>query len=156
MIMYRLKIMLIALYLFLPSGQSVLAQPQEHTAEFGDYLVRYSAALVDELPRLKEKYGLVEAADHAILVITVQPKDASRRDLDPTLKADVRARANNLKEKSTDIEMKEIVTNQYTSYVGTLDVSHREYVDFMITVQPQGDDQIFRFRFREQFFTRRS
>lgn len=130
------------------AGASSSAQLDESPLreQFGDYTVIYSVvrsdALADEIAR---QHGVPSNREAALLNVTVQRSGAN-------VPAQIDVEAVNLAQQTREIEMMATVANGFVSYVGVVDVSEREVVDFHLEILPEGAAAPIDFTFRESFF----
>ena len=137
------------LALFLMAGQAMAQQAQD----FGEYVVHYNALNTNLItPKVAQGYDIRRSSSRALLNITVLKKVMNNPGT-PT-QAVVTASGRNLTGQTREVEIREISdTEGAIYYIGELSVRNMETFDFTINVKPEGSDQEFDVKFRQQFYT---
>ncbi|MEW5757300.1 MAG: DUF4426 domain-containing protein [Pseudomonadota bacterium] len=130
------------------------AEHYETSERFDNYILRYNAVTTDELPDLREQYGIKETPNKAMIIVTLQELTDGDELTAPTVDMHVAVTARNLIGQIKKVKMRKIVSNNDISYIGTLDVLNEDWVNFHITVEPADSDQVYRTQFHRQFFTK--
>ncbi len=121
--------------------------------DFDNYRVHYSAFNSTIIaPEIARAYGLNRSHYRGILNITVQRKEGDALTY-PAADANLQVEATNLADQTRQIAMQRIEEGDAIYYIGEFPVSHREVLNFRVDVQPEGSDQNYDLRFRQQFFT---
>ena len=140
----RLFIVLIGLFVSL----SCLAQQAE---EFGQHVVHYNTMNTNMLsPEVASAYGIQRSGTRGLLNIAVLKKEED--GLNTPVTARVSATATNLAGQRRDLEMQEIQDQDAIYYVATFRFHNEEYLNFQVSVQPEGRDRRHEFSFRQQFY----
>jgi len=125
----------------------------EQSQDFGDYVVHFNAITTDLLPpQVASGYNIQRSANKVLLNITVLKKVLGAAA--SPVEAEVTAEAVNLTDQHHAIEMREVKEQGAVYYLGTLSVDNQETYDFTVRVTPEGMENPFVVRFRQQFFTR--
>ncbi len=116
---------------------------------FGDYEVHYSVFNSSFLgPENAARYGVVRAADRAVLNISVR----SRRDgKSRPVPAQVRAIRNDLIHRRP-LEFTRVQEQDAVYYLAQFLFQHRERLHFEITVEPAGGSRAYSFRFQQRLY----
>ena len=69
------------------------------------------------------------------------------------VKANITGNAINLNAQTKTLKPREIVEGTAIYYIGELSITHREVLDFDFNITPEGEDNPFNLKFRQQFFT---
>lgn len=128
------------------------------TEDFGDYQVHYNALATDEIPpAVATGFGIVRSKNRALLNISVtlkhQAEDAP--GVRP-VEADVTVNASNLTGQTKDVRIRRIVEEgdyKATYYIAEINVADGETLIFDVDVRPDGADETFSIRFKQQFYT---
>lgn len=130
------------------STSAPLAAAQAHVQESGDYVLRASTVSAADLPhRVREQHGIQTDPNTAVLNITVHRKTTTALNNVP---ARLEVRARNLLGVETDVVMRETITNDLVSYMGTYRFLPREVLSFHITAYPEGAKQSITLQFRDR------
>lgn len=144
----QLAIYLTAISVFTVANPAHAAQSQD----FGDYIVHYNAITTEMLPpSVASAYSIQRSSNVVLLNITVL-KEVMGTPGTP-VNAEVEASAVNLTNQHHNVTMREIEEKNAIYYIGTLGVDNRETYQFTVMVTPEGMQQPFVVRFRQQFFT---
>lgn len=139
--------------LLLPLALTAGRAAAELSQDFGDYVVHFNAVTTDMLPpQVASQYNIQRSSNKALLTISVLKKVLGAAATPVT--AEVRAEAVNLTDQHRAIEMREIEEQGARYYLGTFNVDNQETYDFTVRVEPEGVDEPFVVKFRQQFFTR--
>lgn len=144
----RFPLVLLVAVLLAAGGRAHAEQSQD----FGDYVVHFNALTTDMLPpQVASGYNIQRSSNKVLLNITVLKKVLGAAA--GPVEAKVDAEAVNLTDQHHDIAMREVKEQGAIYYLGTLNVDNRETYDFTVNVTPEGLQQPFVVRFRQQFFT---
>ncbi|MEJ2515404.1 MAG: DUF4426 domain-containing protein [Gammaproteobacteria bacterium] len=125
---------------------------RENFEDFGDYVVHFNAQSTSVLPpEVARAYGIQRSSNRAMLNISVLRK-APGSPGEPTAAA-VDVDASNLTGQLKDLTLREIKEGEAIYYIGEFPVANRETLIFDISVRPEGVNEPFRVRFRQQFYT---
>lgn len=125
---------------------------RENFQDFGDYVVHFNAQSTATLPpEVARAYGIQRSSNRAMINVTVIEKvPGSTGRPSP---ATVGVTATNLTGQLKDVAIRELREGDAIYYIGELSVANRETLVFDITVRPEGAQEAFRVRFRQQFYT---
>ena len=124
----------------------------ENSAQFGDYTVYYNAFTSDTLqPSMARAYNITRSKNRGLLSVSILKKSLS--PLGTPVKAKVNASATNLTGQLKNIIIREVQDGASVYYLSEFHVSHKEVLDFVLEVQPEGETAPFTVKFRQQFFT---
>lgn len=124
----------------------------ENSAQFGDYTVYYNAFTSDTLqPSMARAYNITRSKNRGLLSVSILKKSLS--PLGTPVKAKVNASATNLTGQLKNIIIREVQDGASVYYLSEFHVSHKEVLDFVLEVQPEGEAAPFTVKFRQQFFT---
>ena len=130
--------------------QTALAQQSQ---DFGEYVVHYNALNTNMItPQVAQTYGIRRSSSRAMINITVLKKVMSNPGT--PVKASVSASGRNLTGQTRVVEIREISDQEgAVYYIGELSVRNMETFSFTVNVTPEGTDQTFEVKFRQQFYT---
>jgi len=139
-----------------PAGQSSSEPKTEITrrsfSEFGDYVVHYNAQATEMLPpEVARAYGIQRSANRAIVTVSVLRK--AEGTIGEPVPATVTIEASNLTGQLKSVDTRQIQESGAIYYLGEIGVANQETLIFDISVQPEGSQQPFRIKFRQQFYT---
>jgi hypothetical protein len=145
------QISLFLLKLFVLCGIPAVALAQ--TSEtFGDYTIYYNAFTSDTLqPSVAKTYNITRSKSLGLLTVSVVKKSLS--PLGKPVKAQVKAEATNLTGQLKTVEVREVDDGNAIYYLSEIYVTHKEVLDFKLTITPEGESTPFVVKFRQQFFT---
>lgn len=139
---------------------SVFSQPAHAggTETFGEYQVHYNALATDDIPpAVATGFGIVRSKNRALLNISVTRKhtsgDAPRTQ---PVEADVSVEASNLTGQVKDVRLRKVVEEgdyKATYYIAEINVTDGETLNFNVNVRPEGSEDTFNVKFKQQFFT---
>ncbi len=125
---------------------------RENFEDFGDYVVHFNAQSTSVLPpEVARAYGIQRSSNRAMLNVSVIRKVPGSTG--QATAADVDVDASNLTGQLKDLTLREVTEGEAIYYIGELPVTNRETLIFDISVRPEGVDEPFRVRFRQQFYT---
>ena len=144
----RPLLMVFCLFLLLGANISHAQRAQD----FGEYVVHFNALNASLIPpQVAQAYDIQRSSSRAILNITVL-----RKVLDTPnnpVHARVKASAINLTGQRREIDMREVTEDGAIYYLGEFRVHNMETYDFTIEVTPDGTEQPYTVKFRQQFYT---
>lgn len=144
------SLFIIALSLFLSVISASLWAEQSKT--FSDYVVYYNAFSTDMLqPSVAKQYGIKRSKNRAMFNISVQKKIMGTAG--QPVAADITGKAINLNAQTKTLNPRKIVEGTAIYYIGEFPVTHREVLDFDFNITPEGEQNLFNLKFRQQFFT---
>ena len=144
------SLLIVALSLFFSSISTSLWAEQSKT--FSDYVVYYNAFSTDMLqPAVAKQYGIKRSKNRAMFNISVQKKIMGT--VGQPVAADITGKAINLNAQIKTLKPRKIVEGTAIYYIGEFPVTHREVLDFDFDITPEGEDNHFNLKFRQQFFT---
>jgi hypothetical protein len=147
--MYNKK--LIPFLLFFVCLFSGVAQA-ENSQDFGDYVVHFNALSTSQLPpSVTKEYDIKRSKNRGMMNIAVLRK-ALGTGTEP-VPAALSASATNLTGQKRDIELREIREGTAIYYIGVFPITHEETLRFLVQVKPEGQDDSYEVRFKQQFFT---
>ena len=124
----------------------------ENSAQFGDYTVYYNAFTSDTLqPSMARAYNITRSKNRGLLSISILKKSLS--PLGTPVRAKVSASATNLTGQLKNIIIREVQDGAAVYYLSEFHVSHKEVLDFVLDIQPEGETSSFAVKFRQQFYT---
>lgn len=124
----------------------------EQSKTFSDYVVYYNAFSTDMLqPSVAKQYGIKRSKNRAMFNISVQKKIMGTAG--QPVAADITGKAINLNAQTKTLEPRKIVEGTAIYYIGEFPVTHREVLDFDFNITPEGEQNLFNLKFRQQFFT---
>jgi hypothetical protein len=125
----------------------------QQSQSFGEYSVHYNALNSSLLsPEIANAYGIRRSDSRALINISVLKANEDEPSL--AVKAKVVAVGRNLTGQTRNVDMREINEGDgAVYYIGELSVRNMETFDFKVLVTPQGENQAFELRFRQQFYT---
>ena len=147
----RQQFSLFLLKLIVLSGipAAALAQTSE---TFGDYTVYYNAFTSDTLqPSVAKVYNITRSKNLGLLTVSIVKKSLS--PLGTPVKAQVKAEATNLTGQLKSVEVREVDDGTAIYYLSEIYVTHKEVLDFTLSVTPEGESKPFVVKFRQQFYT---
>lgn len=145
----RMSSAFLILCLVVVTGRAMAEQSQD----FGEYVVHFNAVTTALLsPEMASHYNIQRSSNKALLNITVLKKVLGAAA--SPVEAEVSASAVNLTDQYRDIKMRKVKEEGAIYYLGTMSVDNQETYDFTVNVTPEGRDNPFVVRFRQQFFTR--
>ena len=122
-----------------------LAQP--HEAHEAGYIVRASTVPSQSFDAATARVHGIEPSPHrAVLNVTVSRAGQKTTE---NVRAQVRARARELTGREHAIEMKPVVSNGMTSYIGSFDFTPRQALTFEIVATPQPGGQPIGLTFKD-------
>jgi len=121
----------------------------QQAREFDDYTIHYNALSSSLItPEVAKAYGIHRSDSRALINISVLKNNGD------ATKADVTATGRNLTGQTRNVDMREINEGDGAIYyIGELSVRNMETFDFTVLVTPEGNDQPFTVKFRQQFYT---
>jgi len=147
----RQQISLFLLKLFVLAGlpSAVWAQNSE---TFGDYTVYYNAFTSDTLqPSVAKSYNITRSKNLGLLSVSVVKKSLSPTGTPVT--AQVKAEATNLTGQLKTVDVREVDDGNAIYYLAEIYVTHKEVLDFTLSITPKGESRPFVVKFRQQFYT---
>lgn len=124
----------------------------EQSKTFSDYVVYYNAFSTDMLqPSVAKQYGIKRSKNRAMFNISVQKKIMGTAG--QPVAADITGKAINLNAQTKTLKPRKIVEGTAIYYIGEFPVTHREVLDFDFNITPEGEQNLFNLKFRQQFFT---
>lgn len=130
----------------------VTAPPTETMRDFGDHVVHFRALTTEQLsPEIARAHNITRSRNRAMLNVSVIEKE----ELGPgkPVRARVDASARNLTGQLKNLRVREVTEDDAIYYIGEVAVSNRETLTFEIEVTPEGLDEAYSVRFRQQFYT---
>jgi hypothetical protein len=122
--------------------------------DFGDYVVHYNALATDQLPpQVASAYGIVRSKNRALLNVSITRKQDGT--IGRPVEALVNVNTSNLSGQLKSTRLRKVTEDGETQaiyYIAEINVSDGETLIFDIRVTPQGHDQTYHVRFRQQFF----
>lgn len=128
------------------------------TKDFGEYRVHYNALATDRLaPVVASAYDVVRSRNRALLNIAVtREKDGT---LGVPVSASVNVNAANLSGQVKNVTLRKVTEPAATDsgldaiyYIAEINVSDGEVLVFDVNVTPEGHDETYTLRFKQQFF----
>ena len=125
----------------------------ENSQDFGEYVVHFNALATDLLPpKVAKEYGITRSQNRAMLNVAVLKKVLGTTG--QPVEAHVESSATNLTGQTKNFKMREIREGTAIYYIGEISVSNEETLNFDLKVKPEGSDDEYTVRFRQDFFTR--
>ncbi|MDX1442544.1 MAG: DUF4426 domain-containing protein [Gammaproteobacteria bacterium] len=152
-IRHRFTTMFLALLFGLTSAAAMAGG----TEAFGKYQVHYNALSTTEIPpAVATGFGIVRSKNRALLNISVTRKHEGNEIPGPKpVEADVKVHASNLTGQTKDVRIRKVVEEgdyEATYYIAEINVADGETLVFDVKVTPQGSDDTFEVRFKQQFY----
>lgn len=136
---------------FIPGFMPSAVADQSKTV--GDYTIHYSAFTTDTLPQsVARTYDIQRSSHRALLNVAVLKKVMGTTGQPVT--ARISGNATNLNAQLRRLEFRELGEGEATYYIAVFPVKNDEVLNFSLTVQPDGSNQIIPLEFQQQFFTR--
>lgn len=140
-----------------PDGDADRSPPPAAAAgetmrDFGDHVVHFRALTTEQLsPEIARAHNITRSRNRAMLNVSVIRKE----ELGPgkPVRAHVDASARNLTGQLKNMRVREVTEDDAIYYIGEVAVSNRETLTFEIEVTPEGHDEPYSLRFRQQFYT---
>lgn len=128
------------------------------TDTFGEYEVHYNAlSTVDIPPAVATGFGIVRSKNRALLTISVTRKHtAGDQPGTQSIEADVAVETSNLTGQVKDARLRKVVEEgDYKAwyYIAEINVTNGETLNFNIDVRPEGSEDTYNVKFKQQFFT---
>ena len=124
----------------------------ERSETFGDYQIHYNALTTDLIdPAVARAYGIIRSKNRALVNVAVLRR-VMGNPAQP-VQATVTAEAVNLNRQLRSIEMRELRDGGAIYYIGELPVSHRENLEFKLSITPQGETSPHVASFKQEFYT---
>lgn len=124
----------------------------EQSQRFGDYVVHYNTLSTDMLePDIAQKYNIKRSKSRAMLNISVirQKKNLAGQ----AVAADVSVTSRRLTGHKEKLRAREIREGDAIYYISDFPVAHRDTLNFVVQVKPEGVKNTYTIKFKEQFFT---
>lgn len=124
----------------------------ENSSQFGNYTVYYNAFTSDTLqPSMARAYNITRSKNRGLLSVSILKKSLS--PLGTPVRAKVEARATNMTGQLKNIAIREVKDGDSYYYLSEFHVSHREILNFVLNITPEGAKKSFTVKYRQQFFT---
>jgi len=125
----------------------------QQAQDFGEYSVHYNALNSSLItPQVAKAYGIRRSDSRALINISVLKKAGEQST--EAVKAQVTASGRNLTGQTRTVNMREIDDGDgAVYYIGELSVRNMETFDFTVLVTPEGENEPFNLKFRQQFYT---
>lgn len=126
------------------------AQPAEATfADIGNYIVHFSAQSTDLLPKeVAVAYDIIRSKNRAMLNVSIIEKGTNK-----AATGVVTVKTVNLTGQLKNVVMLKRQEQDAIYYIGVTPVANRETLIFDISVQPEGEAEASRVRFKRQFYS---
>ena len=145
-----------------PMLMALLALPAQAggSEDFGDYRVHYNALSTDQLaPTVASAYNVVRSRNRALLNVAITREQEGT--LGVPVNANVNVNAANLSGQVKNVRLRRIVEPAASEggtdaiyYIAEINVSDGEVLIFDVKVTPEGHDQTYNVRFKQQFFAK--
>lgn len=127
------------------------ASNANNTEEFGDYVIHHNALPTNLLlPEVARAYKIKRSNNRGMINIVVQQKTESGAK---GTTANVSGTGSNLNGQLKHLTFREIKDGEVTYYISDFRVTHKEVINFKITVQPAGSKTSHEVKFQKEFFT---
>ena len=147
--MYKKNIMLLLFSLLLGLGGVASA---ENSQDFGDYVVHFNALNTSHLPPgATREYGIKRSKNRGMINVAVLRKIMGTAG--KPVAAEVSAVATNLTGQKRTISLKEVTEGTAIYYIGDFPITHEETLRFAVSVKPDGQNDTYEVKFKQQFFT---
>lgn len=121
-------------------------EPMGKVMEFDGYTLRANVSRTDMMNEATARqYGIEPAANLVLLNLVVLDKRSSQQPV--PVAAEVRAQHESLSGHFENIAMREVESNGFISYIGTLDSGAERFFQLAIEAQPEGVEQAFQMSF---------
>jgi len=126
----------------------------ERSKTFGNYIVHYNALGTDFLkPNTAKQYNIKRSKNRGMVTISIQEKAEAGKAMGKAVTAKVAGFAKNLNGQTRNFDFKLIKEGTAIYYIDDFSVTNQEVVDFVLTIQPDGQNNSYSLKFRQQFFT---
>lgn len=124
----------------------------ENSQDFGDYVVHFNALSTDLLPAsVTKQYEIKRSKNRGMVNIAVLKKNMGTAG-EPTA-AKLTVTATNLTGQQRSIDVREVREGQAIYYIGEFPVTDEEILRFSATIVPEGGNETYEVKFKQQFFT---
>ena len=135
-----------------PPRPAVAQISPESFTQFGDYQLHYNALSTHDLSsEVAQQYGIQHSAQRGLVIISVLYKDAKTPGFQPVA-AELSVTTHNLIDQATHIPMRRVDEGNAISYIGEVDVKHRQVLIFEIKAIPSTTSQVLAAKFQHEFF----
>ena len=126
--------------------QAMNDEPMGKVMEFDGYTLRANVSRTDMMNEATARqYGIEPAANLVLLNLVVLDKRASQQPV--PVAAEVRAQHESLSGHFENIAMREVESNGFISYIGTLESGAERFFQLAIEAQPEGVEEAFQMSF---------
>ena len=124
----------------------------ENSQDFGDYVVHFNALNTNHLPPgATREYGIKRSKNRGMINVAILNKIMGTAST--PVAANVTAIATNLTGQKRDIKLREVQEGTAIYYIGDFPITHEEVLRFVVTVKPNGQDDTYEVKFKQQFYT---
>ena len=124
----------------------------ERSKTFGNYIVHHNALSTDFLkPSTAKEYNIKRSKNRGMVTIAIQEKAEPGKAMGKAVTAKVGGFAKNLNGQTRNLDFKLIKEGTAIYYIDDFSVTNQEVVDFVLTLQPDGQDNSYSLQFRQQF-----
>jgi hypothetical protein len=131
-----------------------LANPESFT-QVGDFQLHYNALNTQVLSAaVAKQYGIQQSKHRGLVIVSVLKKYTKEPGFQPVA-ADVTISAHNLINQAVPVSLRRIDTGNTmsaVSYIGEVDVKHRQILFFEIKAIPVTTTQVLAAKFQHEFF----
>ncbi len=125
----------------------------ENSQDFGDYVVHFNALNTTHLPpSATREAGIKRSKNRGMVNIAVLHKTLGTAG--EPVAASLSAEATNLTGQKRAIDLREVREGSAIYYIGDFPITHEEVLRFNVSVKPEGQDDTYEVKFKQQFFTR--
>ncbi len=148
--MYKNKLLACLLGIFMIFTGNASA---ENSQDFGDFVVHFNALRTDILPpAVTKQYNIKRSQNHGMMNIAILRKVMGTTGT--PVAAEVSAQATNLAGQKRIIALREVRETNSIYYIGDFPINNDETLRFLVNVKPDGEQESYEVRFKQQFFTR--
>ncbi len=127
----------------------------ERSKTFGDYVVHYNALSTDFLkPNTAKQYKIKRSKNRGMVTIAIQEKAEAGKAMGKAVTAKVSGYSKNLNGQTRNLNFKLIEEGTAIYYIDDFSITNQEVIDFVLTLKPNGQDNSYSLKFRQQFFTK--
>lgn len=126
----------------------------ERSETFGHYIVHYNALGTDFLkPNTAKQYNIKRSKNRGMVTIAIQEKADTSKAMGKAVTAQISGFSKNLNGQTRNLDFKLINEGTAIYYVDDFSVTNQEVVDFVLSIKPDGQNNSYSLKFRQQFFT---
>ena len=126
----------------------------ERSKTLGNYIVHYNALGTDFLkPNTAKQYSIKRSKNRGMVTIAIQTKPDTGNAMGQPVTAMVSGFTKNLNGQTRNLDFKLIKEGNAIYYIDDFSVTNQEVVDFVLSIKPDNQGNLYSLKFRQQFFT---